>query len=78
MILQDFNAFLSTDLWEKVTGHEITLKILQFILNSIEKVKPAFSFFLNQMGKIPNGPKGGPHGNEFWQFSYTKIIFLNS
>ena len=36
--------------------HEITLKILEFVLNSIEKVKPGFYFpqcvcFLNQTGQ---------------------------
>ena len=39
--------------------HEIALKILEFILNSIEKVKPAFCCpqwvcFLNLTGQNPN------------------------
>ena len=41
---------------KKHLGHEITLKILEFVLNSIEKVKPGFYFpqcvcFLNRTGQ---------------------------
>ena len=79
--------------------HEITLKILEFILNLIEKVKPGALHFLNvyiswiERDKIlilqlstsklmyfadQNGPKRGPHENEFLQFSNVKLSFLNS
>ena len=34
---------------------------------------PKFRNFADQ-----NGPKSGPHENEFWQFSNAKISFLNS
>ena len=57
--------FYTDDLWEMsivlvvmtVVGHvigwdhEIALKILEFILNSIDKVKPAF--LLSSMGMFP-------------------------
>ena len=40
-------------------GHEITMKVLKFVLNSMAKVKPVFYFpqcvyFLNQTGQNPN------------------------
>ena len=63
-------------------------KILQFILNSIEKVKSGFSLssmfvFLELDGtnrgyiEDQNRPKGRHHENGFWQFSNTRISFLN-
>ena len=45
------NAYLLTwndpTRFDKVTDHEITLKILKFMLNLIEKVNPDFFIFLN-------------------------------
>ena len=38
--------------------HEITLKILEFILNSIDKVKPAF--LLSSMGMFPKSNRTKP------------------
>ena len=42
----------------KLVDHEITLKILEFALNSIEKVRPSFFlqyvYFLNWTGQNPN------------------------
>ena len=42
--------------------HEITLKILEFILNLIEKVKP--SFLLSSMSHESNGTK--PYSHSFY------------
>ena len=74
--------FLHSRLWDYPD------KIFEFILNSIEKVKPGFS--LSSMFMFPesdgtkrgyiadqNRPRGGHHENEFWQFSNAKISFLN-
>ena len=38
--------------------HEITLKILEFILNSIDKVKP--TFLLSSMGMFPKSNRTKP------------------
>ena len=40
-----------------IVDHEITLKILEFILNSIEKVKPGFSLSAMCMFLESNGTK---------------------
>ena len=31
----------------------------------------------SQSRSFQNGPKGGPHENEFWEFSNAKMSFLN-
>ena len=62
----------------KIIGHEIMWKILEFILNSIEKVKPVCLLscvcFLNQTRQNPpklryfadqTGAKRRPHKNKF-------------
>ena len=38
-----------------------------------QPLPPKLWYFLD-----PNGPMGGPHGNEFWQSSNAKMSFLNS
>ena len=32
----------------------------------------------SQSRNFQNGPKGGPHENEFWEFSNARMSFLNS
>ena len=65
-------------------AHFGILEFLEFILNSIEKVKAGFSFPLMCMFPELNGTKCTRMDqrviswNEFWQFSNAKIMFANS
>ena len=71
---------LLTECVWKLIGHESTLKILEFILNLIEKVKHGFLLSSIEQDKIlisqhsppkfrnfadQDGPKRRPHENDF-------------
>ena len=87
-ILQSWGLFALNSPWdqtslvlnsiEKVKPGFFTF--LNIYISSIERDKilisqflpPKFRYFADQ-----NGPKGGPHENEFWHFSNTKLNITN-